>query len=148
MNDDVNEQALNAMTNVGYNSFNQGIQNQMQLAGMMDQNQQGAMGNLQNIQQGSMNQFNPAMMGQNMAGQYAQTIGGPTVLGNSSGSSTNFNQSQGTNMGFSNGMNMGMGVNGFTNLGNSFGSSTGQGNSSSTTIDGAGLAAGLGAFSF
>ena len=135
MNDDVNEQALNAMTNVGYNSFNQGIQNQMQLAGMMDRNQQGAMGNLQNIQQGSMNQFNPAMMGQNMAGQYAQTIGGPTVLGNSSGSSTNFNQSQGTNMGFSNGVSMGMGMNGSTNLGNSFGSSTGQGNSSSTSVD-------------
>ena len=134
MNDDINEQALNAMTNVGYNSFNQGVQNQMQLAGMMDQNQQGAMGNLQNIQQGSMNQFNPAMMGQQMAGQYAQTIGGPTVLGNSSGGSTNFNQSQGTNMGFSNGMNMGMGVNGSTNFGNSFGSSTGQGSSSSTTI--------------
>ena len=147
MNDDINEQALNAMTNVGYNSFNQGIQNQMQLAGMMDRNQQGAMGNLQNIQQGSMNQFNPAMLGQNMAGQYAQTIGGPTVLGNSSGGSSNFNnsfnQSQGTNMGFSNGMNMGMGVNGSTNFGNSFGSSTGQGNSSSTTIDGAGLGAGL-----
>ena len=80
MNDDVNEQALNAMTNVGYNSFNQGIQNQMQLAGMMDQNQQGAMGNLQNIQQGSLAQFQPAMLGQQMAGNYAQTIGGPTVL--------------------------------------------------------------------
>ena len=106
---------------------------------MMDRNQQAGLGNLQNIQQGSMNQFNPAMLGQQMAGTYAQTIGGPTVLGNSSGGSQNFNnsfnQSQGTNMGFSNGMNMGMGVNGSTNLGNSFGSSTGQGNSSSTTID-------------
>ena len=47
----------------------QGIQNQMNLAGMMDANQQGAMGNLQNIQQGAMNQFNPAMMGRQMAGE-------------------------------------------------------------------------------
>ena len=138
MNDDVNEQALNAMTNVGYNSFNQGIQNQMQLAGMMDQNQQGAMGNLQNIQQGSMNQFNPAMMGQQMAGQYAQTIGGPTVLGSSMGGGSqfnnSFNQSQGTNMGFSNGMNVGMGMNGGINSSSGFGTSTGNGTSSSWNI--------------
>ena len=63
----------------GFNSFNQGIQNQLNLAGMMDRNQQGAMGNLQNIQTGVTNQFNPAMLGQQMAGNYAQTIGGPTV---------------------------------------------------------------------
>ena len=36
MNDDITENALNAMTQVGFNSFDQGIQNQMQLAGMMD----------------------------------------------------------------------------------------------------------------
>ena len=138
MNDDINEQALNAMTNVGYNSFDRGIQNQMQLAGMMDQNQQGAMGNLQNIQQGSMNQFNPAMMGQQMAGQYAQTIGGPTVLGNSMGGSNqfnnSFNQSQGTNMGFSNGVNVGLGMNRGVNASSGFGTSQGQGSSSSWNI--------------
>jgi hypothetical protein len=145
MTNQVDRNALNQMSQIGYNAHNQGIQNQMQLAGMQDQNQQNAMGNLQNIQQGSMNQFNPAMMGQQMAGQYAQTIGGPTVLGNSSGGSTNFNQSSGTNMGFSNGMNMGMGVNGSANIGNSFGSSTGQGNSNSTTIDPGFAAAGIGA---
>ena len=145
MANDVDENALNQMSQLGFQSHNQGIQNQMQLAGMMDQNQQNAMGNLQNIQQGAMNQFNPAMLGQQMAGQYAQTIGGPTVLGSSSGGSSNFNQSNGTNMGFSNGVNMGMGVNGSANLGNSYGSSTGQGSSSSTSIDGQGLAAGIGA---
>ena len=72
----------------------------MNLAGMMDQNQQAGLGNLQNIQQGAMAQFNPAMMGQQMAGQYAQTIGGPTVLGSSSTSSTN--QSTSMNQGTSN----------------------------------------------
>ena len=139
MNDDINEQALNAMTNVGYNSFNQGIQNQMQLAGMMDRNQQGAMSNLQNIQQGSMNQFNPMMLGQQMAGQYAQTIGGPTTLTNSSGGASNFNnsfnQSQGTNMGFSNGINIGMGMNGAMNNQYGYGTSQGKGNSSSWSFD-------------
>jgi hypothetical protein len=145
MNDDINKQALNAMTNVGYNSFNQGIQNQMQLAGQMDQNQQGAMNNMLNMQQGAMNQFNPAMMGQQMASQYAQTIGGPTVLGSSSGGSQNFNnsfnnansfnRSQGTNVGFSNGFNAGLGMNGGTNFGNTYGSSTGQGSSSSTSFN-------------
>lgn len=138
MASDVDEAALNQMSQLGFQAHNQGIQNQMNLAGMMDQNQQGAMGNLQNIQQGSMNQFNPAMMGQQMAGQYAQTIGGPTVLGNSMGGSNqfnnSFNQSQGTNMGFSNGMNVGMGMNGGINAGSGFGTSTGQGSSSSWNI--------------
>ena len=151
MMESVDKNALNQMSNLGFQAHNQGIQNQMNLAGMMDANQQGAMGNLQNIQQGAMNQFNPAMMGQQMAGQYAQTIGGPTVLGNSSGGSSNFNnsfnQSSGTNMGFSNGMNMGMGVNGSTNLGNSFGSSTGQGTSSSSTLTPEGAGVGLKAIS-
>jgi hypothetical protein len=145
MAEDVDKNALNQMSQLGFNAHNQGVANQMQLAGMQDQNQQAAMGNLQNIQQGAMNQFNPAMLGQQMAGQYAQTIGGPTVLGSSSGGSSNFSQSNGTNMGFSNGINMGMGVNGSTNLGNSYGSSTGQGSSSSLTLDGEGIAAGAGA---
>ena len=134
MAQNVDESALNQMSQIGYNAHNQGIQNQMNLAGMMDSNQQGAMGNLQNMQQGAMNQFNPAMMGQQMAGQYAQTIGGPTVLGSSAGGSNQFNQSNGTNMGFSNGMNVGMGMQGGINNSSGYGTSTGQGSSSSWNV--------------
>ena len=129
--DDINQNAQNAMANVGYQSYNQGVQNQMNLAGMMDSNQQGAMANLGNIQQGAMNQFNPAMAGMNATGAYGQIIGGPTTL----------SQSQQSSNGFSNGMNMGMGMNGSTNIGNSFGSSTGQGSSSSMSVDGKSVAA-------
>ena len=130
MAEDVDKNALNQMSQLGFNSFNQGIQNQLNLAGMMDRNQQGAMGNLQNIQTGVTNQFNPAMLGQQMAGNYAQTIGGPTVLGNSSGGSTNFNQSQGTNMGFSNGLSVGMGMN--SGINNGYGYGVGNSNSNSS----------------
>ena len=135
--DDINQNAQNAMANIGYQSFNQGVQNQMNLAGMMDRNQQGAMSNLGAMQQGAMNQFNPAMAGLNAAGAYGQIIGGPTTL----------SQSQQSSNGFSNGMNMGMGMNGSTNIGNSYGSSTGQGSSSSTSIDPGFAAAGIGAIS-
>ena len=134
MAQNVDESALNQMSQIGYNAHNQGIQNQMALAGQMDSNQQGAMGNLQNMQQGAMNQFNPAMMGQQMVGQYAQTIGGPTVLGSSSGGSNQFSQSSGTNMGFSNGMNVGMGMTGGINNSSGYGTSTGQGTSSSWNV--------------
>ena len=135
MNDDINENALNQMTQVGYNSFDRGVQNQMQLASMRDANQQNAMANLGNIQSGAMAQFNPAMMGQQMAGNYAQQIGGPAVLSNSMGGSNQFNQSQGSNMGFSNGMNVGMGMNGGMNNGYGYGASNGQGSSSSFSFD-------------
>jgi hypothetical protein len=142
MNDDINKQALNAMTNVGYNSFNQGVQNQMQLASQLDSNQQGAIGNLQNIQQGSMNQYNPAMAGLNAAGQYGQIIGGPTVLGSSSQSSGS------TNSSFSNGMNMGMGMNQAVGVNNSYGANTGNNTSVGSTQTGVvpGVAAGVGAY--
>ena len=144
MAEDVDRNALAQMSQLGYNSFDRGVQNQMQLAAMQDANQQAGLGNLQNIQQASLAQFQPAMLGQQMAGAYGQTVGGPTVLGQSSGASNNFNnsfntansfnRSQGTNMGFSNGLQMGIGVNGGFNAANSLGSSTGQGSSSSTTI--------------
>jgi hypothetical protein len=159
MMNDVDKNAMNAMTNVGYQAHNQGIQNQMNLAGMMDQNQANAMGNLGNIQQGAMAQFNPAMVGQQMAGMYGNTIGGPTVLGNSSsqssGSSSSSNSSKnfgmntgqsnnfgmntgnsyGMNTGFSNGMNAGMNMSGGMNNGYGYGASNGQGNSSSWNVE-------------
>ena len=138
MANDIDKNALNQMSQLGFNAHNQGVANQMQLAGMQDQNQQAAMGNLQNMQQGAMNQFNPAMMGQQMAGQYAQTIGGPTVLGSSMGGGSqfnnSFNQSSGTNMGFSNGMNVGMGMTGGINNSSGYGTSSGNGTSSSWNV--------------
>jgi hypothetical protein len=140
MQDNVDEQTLQGLNQLRFNAQNQGIANQMNLAGMMDQNQQAGLGNLQNIQQGAMNQFNPAMMGQQSAALYGQTIGGPTVLGSSSSvnqssasggsSSENF----GMNNGFSNGMNVGMNMNSGVNAGSGFGTSTGQGSSSGWNI--------------
>lgn len=109
--DDINQNAQNAMANVGYQSFNQGVQNNMNLAGMMDRNQQGAMANMGNMQQGAMNQFNPTMAGLNAAGAYGQIIGGPTTL----------SQSQQSSNGFSNGMNVGMNMGGSTGFNNSQG---------------------------
>jgi hypothetical protein len=174
MQDSVDENAMNQMSNVGYQAHNQGIQNQMNLANMMDRNQQFGTQNLQNIQQGSMNQFNPAMVGMNMAGQYAQTIGGPTTLTDSSsqsssqntsnsfnnGGSNNFGMntgnSQGTNgsfnngtsMGFSNGMNVGLGMNQGVGFGNNYGSNFGSGASNSNSSNGIipAIAAGVSAF--
>ncbi|BAQ84685.1 hypothetical protein [uncultured Mediterranean phage uvMED] len=129
MADNVDEQTMQGLNQLRFNSQNQGIQNQMNLAGMQDRNQQAGLANMGAMQQGAMNQFNPAMAGLNATGAYGQIIGGPTVLGSSSGSSTN------SSNGFSNGMNVGMGVNGSTNIGSSFGSSTGQGSSNSMTVD-------------
>ena len=139
MNDDINEQALNAMTNVGYNSYDNAVGRQMQLAGMMDQNQQFGVGNVNNLQQGAMNMFNPSMVGQQMAGQYAQTIGGPTVLSNSASS----NMSNG----FSNGFNAGMGMNGSLGFGNNYSSNIASGSSVTDTHTGIvpGIASGVAA---
>ena len=138
MMDDVDKNALNQMSQLGFNSFDRGLQNQMNLAGMMDQNQQGAMGNLQNIQSGAMNMYNPSMLGQQMAANYAQTIGGPTVLSNSLSQGTSmgnsFNNSSGFNTGFSNGMNVGMGGNMNVGYGNNYNSSNGQGGSKGVQI--------------
>lgn len=139
MNDDINEQALNAMTQVGYNSFDRGIQNQMGLASQMDANQQGAMGNVQNIQQSSMNQYNPSMVGLNAAGQYGQIIGGPTTLSQSQQNSNS------TNSSFNNGMNMGLGMNQAVGVNNSYGSNVGNQASVGNTQTGVvpGIAAGV-----
>lgn len=132
MASEVDRNAQNAMANVGYQSYNQGIQNQMQLANMMDRNQQFGVGNLQNLQQGSMNQFNPHMAGLNAAGAYGQIIGGPTVLGTSSSSNGSQNSSQGSSSGFSNGVSYGMNQSGGYTGSNSYGAGVGQGNQNSS----------------
>ena len=147
MADNVDEQTMQGLNQLRFNSQNAGVQNQMNLAGMQDRNQQAGLANMGAMQQGAMNQFNPAMAGLNATGQYGQIIGGPTVLGSSSSTATGGSQNSSSSNGFSNGMNVGMGVNGSTNIGNSFGSSTGQGTSSSTEVDPDFAVAGIGALS-
>ena len=119
MANDVDESTMQGLNQMRFNAQNQGVQNQMNLAGMMNQSQQGAMANMGNMQQGAMNQFNPSMAGMNATGAYGQIIGGPTVLGSSMGSSSN--QSSGSSNGFSNGMNVGMNMSGSTGFNNSQG---------------------------
>ena len=129
MAENVDEQTMQGLNQLRFNSFNQGVANNMNLAGMMDRNQQGAMANMGNMQQGAMAQFNPAMAGLNATGAYGNIIGGPTTLGSSSGSS-----SQSSN-GFSNGMQTGMNMSGGFNNGYGYGASNGQGSSSSWQFD-------------
>lgn len=136
MMNDVDKNALNQMSQLGFNAHNQGIQNQMQLAQQLDQNQQFGVGNLANIQQGFMNMFNPSMVGQQMAQNYAQTIGGPTTLSNTVGGSVNNANSFNMSNGFSNGFNTGIGVNGTMGFGNQYGSNVGSGQSTGNTQNG------------
>jgi hypothetical protein len=126
MMDNVDDNAQGQMAQLGYNSFNQGIQNQMQVANAMDANVNQGVGNMQNMQQGAMNQFNPAMMGQQVAANYAGTVGGPTTLSSSSSSGS----------GFSNGMNVGLGMNQGMGFGSNYGSSVGSGASNTSTQTG------------
>jgi hypothetical protein len=116
MMDNVDEQTMQGMNQLGFQAHNQGVQNQMNLANMQDRNQQAGLGNMGAMQQAAMAMFNPSMLGQQMAGQYAQTIGGPTTLSQSS--SNNISDS------FSNGFNSGFGVNGGYNYGNNYGGQT------------------------
>jgi len=125
MANNVDRSTLQGMNNLGFQAHNQGVQNQMNLANMMDRNQQFGVGQTGAMQQAAMNQFNPAMAGLNATGTYGQIIGGPTVLGQSSGASSNSSQSSGSSSGFSNGMNVGMNMGG----GQGFNNSTGTGSS-------------------
>jgi len=151
MMNQVDKNALNQMSQLGFNAHNQGVQNQMQLAQQLDQNQQFGVGNLQNLQQGAMNMFNPSLVGQQMAANYAQTIGGPTTLTNSYGGSqnnaTSFNQSNSQNFGggWNNGFNAGVGINGTMGFGNNYGANTGSGYGNTDTHTGIvpGIAAGV-----
>ena len=131
MANNIDRSTLQGMNNLGFQAHNQGVQNQMNLANMMDRNQQFGVGQTGAMQQAAMNQFNPHMMGLNAAGQYANIIGGPTVLGqsSSSGGSSQSSQSSGSSSGFSNGMNVGLNTNQGTNINNSTGHGTSSGSS-------------------
>jgi hypothetical protein len=133
--DNIDSNAQGQMAQLGYNSFNQGIQNQMAVANGMDQNMNQGVANSALMQQNAMNQYNPAMMGQQVAQNYAQTIGGPTTLTNSSSTSDNssFGSNNSTSNGFSNGMNMGLNMGGNVNTGGGVNSAAGNGTSSSNS---------------
>ena len=190
MMESVDDQALNAMTNLGYQSNNQAIQDRirlsgaadqynmqaagagdqyaMQQAGMMDQNVSSGLGQTNALQQSAMNQYNPAMMGQQAAAMFGQTIGGPTVLGNSSSSNSSFNNSNSVNnsqstnnsMGrgnsfsnsvsdsFNNSMGVGVNMGGAMGFGNGYNSGFNNGVSNGSSTNGAipAIAAGYSAF--
>ena len=135
---DIDQQAMDAMSNIGYNSFNQDMQNRMALARGVDANMANAMGNTGAMQGAAVNQFNPFMAGLNATNQYAGILGGPTVLGNSFGNSSSFGSSNSlgasNNNSFSNGMNVGLNVGG--NIGNNqgWGNNSGTGSSSGWNI--------------
>jgi hypothetical protein len=130
MANNVDRQTMQGMNNLGFQAHNQGVANKMNLAGMMDRNQQFGVGQTGAMQQAAMNQFNPAMAGLNATGMYGQIIGGPTTLTQSSGGSSNSSSSQG----FSNGMNVGMNMSQGGGFNNSAGGSSGSGNSSGWNI--------------
>ena len=131
---DIDQQAMDAMSNIGYNSFNQDMQNKMALAQGIDANMTNAMGSTGAMQGAAMNQFNPFTAGLATTGQYAGILGGPTVLGSSFGNSNSFGNS--TNNSFSNGMNVGLGMGG--NIGNNqnWGNNSSTGSSSAWNIGG------------
>jgi hypothetical protein len=132
MANNVDRSTLQGMNNLGFQAHNQGVQNQMNLANMMDRNQQFGVGQTGAMQQNAMNQFNPAMAGLNATGAYGQIIGGPTVLGSSS--SAGGGSSSSSSQGFSNGMDVGMNMSQGAGFNNSAGGSSGSGNSSSWNI--------------
>ena len=140
MANNVDKATLQGMNNLGFQAHNQGVQNQMNLANMMDRNQQFGVGQTGAMQGAAMNQFNPAMAGLNATGAYGQIIGGPTVLGQSSGGGSSSSNSSG----FSNGMNVGMNTSQSGGFGNSAGGSSGSGSSSGWSFDPGGAMTGMG----
>ena len=135
MMDDVDQNAMNTMANIGNTAYQQNIQNQLSAAGQADMVTNNAVNNLGNIQQGAMAQFQPGMMGQQAAALYGQTLGGPTMTsrgssqstGGSSQSSNNF----GMNAGYGNSFNMGLGMGAGYGFGNNFGGTTSDSTSNS-----------------
>jgi hypothetical protein len=100
---DINQGAQNQLTNLGYNTFDKDLQNKLDIAAMADRNtlsrqqmQMDALQQKQNAMQGGLS-FGGQMQGAagsstflpwQAMGQYANTIGGPTIVGSGSGSGT------------------------------------------------------------
>ena len=139
MNDQSALQRANIADQFNMQAANYGDQYGMQQAGMIDSNVNNAYGNTGMMQQAAMNQFNPSMVGMNLAGQYGQIIGGPTTLtqsesqNSSSQSGGSSQQSSGWNMGFQNAMSGGVDMGNGLNYNNGYGNnvSTGASNSNS-----------------
>ena len=125
MAQNVDESALNQMSQLDFNAQESGMQRQMQLDGMMDANQQFGSGSAAQLQSAAMNQMNPFMSGMQATGMYGDIIGGPVSLTQTSSNSNSGSDS------FSNGMNVGVNTNQGTNINNS----TGQGSSSSSSFN-------------
>jgi hypothetical protein len=125
MAESVDDATMQGMNQLRFGAHNQGVQNQMNLANMMDRNQQFGVANTGAMQQNAMNQFNPAMAGLNATGMYGQIIGGPTTLTQSSGGSSNSSSSSG----FSDSVNYGMNQSGGYTGSNNYGTNVGQGSS-------------------
>ena len=107
MANNVDEQTMQGMNNLRFQSYDRGVQNNMALAGMMDRNQQFGVANTGAMQQNAMNQFNPAMAGLNATGMYGQIIGGLRCLV-SLQAKLLFKPISGSSSGFSNSVNYGM----------------------------------------
>lgn len=100
---DINKNLQGNLARTGYETFDKDLERKLQIAGQADQSNlarqqmmqqmlgaqnqtmQGALANSGNMQNLGMGQFSPMMMPQNAMQNYANIIGGPTVL--SSGSS-------------------------------------------------------------
>lgn len=111
----INDQLQKNLASTGFNTFDRDLDRKLQIAGMADQNtlqrQQmlsGMIGQQQNTQnagiqngqlqqQLNMGQFAPMMVPWDMMGQYANTIGRPTILG--SGSQSGSSDSKGASFG-------------------------------------------------
>jgi hypothetical protein len=145
MQKNIDEGAMDQMNQIGLNSFSQSMRDKMALSQGVDANRSTAMGNTGNMQNAAMNQFNPAMAGMGLAGQYGQIVGGPTVLGNSNSNNTSFNNalnaannfansnnfSNGINNSFSNGMSNGTTMSGGLGFNQNFGAGQNTGSGSS-----------------
>lgn len=115
--DDINTQAQNQLTNIGYNTFDKNLDRMSGIAQRADQydmnrlnNISGMLGNQQNTmnqglvgaqgQQGlGMGAFNPYNAPWQTAGSYANAIGRPTVLGSGSMSGNSDSSSKGMSVG-------------------------------------------------
>ena len=102
--DDSNKDLARQQTGIGFGSFDKDLDRKLGIAQRADQFDMGRLGNIsgmmgeqqgamqgglnfgQNMQNLGMGQFAPYMAPWQAAGQYANAIGGPTVLGSGSGS--------------------------------------------------------------
>jgi hypothetical protein len=124
---DINRNLQNTEAQLGYDTFNSDLQRKLDIAGAADANtfnrqnlMSGMLGQQQNtvnqginntgnIQQAGMGQFNVSNQPWNSFQQYANALGGPSVL--NSGGSNSSSQGQGSGWGFGNSSGSSKGAN-------------------------------------